>query len=260
MESDPDVLRWLPPGYPITRVQVNAQAYPWRSIGRVTTYGGQQYCTGTLVGERLVLTAAHCVWRLRQFPSEINFLAGFQRNQYVAHAKAQRLHFAPNYAGPPTSPAPHDANPQALEAAFGDDWALVELGEPIGQQVGFLDWLALDEAQVAQLGGLAQAQFAISGYRSDRAFVQTVDHGCRLAGFTAAGRLIVHDCPLMPGDSGGPILLAQNGQYRIVGMDVAGVPDKTSVVPALRNQPRMKRGFAVPMTNLAATFAALKQF
>ncbi|MBT3810846.1 MAG: trypsin-like serine protease, partial [Rhodospirillaceae bacterium] len=69
---------------------VDSSDYPWSAIGRVNTRIGG-FCTGTVIGPRDVLTAAHCLWNKRTrnwlLPEAINFLAGYRRGDFIAHGK-----------------------------------------------------------------------------------------------------------------------------------------------------------------------------
>ena len=239
VESDPSVVRVLPSRYPLNRVKVDARQYPWSAVGRITLYdsilrpGGLSSCTGTLVGEQLVLTAAHCVWSRRQYPEEVFFLAGFHQSSYVAHSKAKNIHVHETFeSGEPSL------------SKFSVDWALIELEKPIGKQAGYVG-LADFDAKVFEGMDKEQVRFKLSGYRGDRLFVQTVDHDCRIDGFTGDKKLMLHSCPLTLGDSGGPVFLPVQGELLLVGIDVGliGVGDMS----LKRGEQRL--GVAVPSSS-----------
>ncbi|HEC15286.1 MAG TPA: trypsin-like serine protease [Sedimenticola sp.] len=230
VESDPSVVRILPKNYPLNRIRVAAHEYPWSAIGLLTMLGGRYSCTGTLIAERYVLTAAHCVFPVRNFPEEINFLGGYEQERYVAHSRAKKLHMSKAFRNPRPSPE-----------VFANDWALVELEKPIGRETGYLGWAYFDAGVLEKMGS-GTGVFKVSGYRRDRRFVQTVDHQCRITGFTADGKLIMHRCPITGGDSGGPVLLPYKNELLVVGVDV-GV--KAQRGPHLKRG-EAREGYAVP--------------
>ncbi len=241
VESDPKVVRILPNTYPLNRVRVAASKYPWSAIGLVTVLGGRYSCTGTLASDQYVLTAAHCVYLARKHPQEIHFLAGYEQDRYVGHARAKSVYINRTFRYQRPS-----------LKVFAHDWALLELEKPIGKQAGHLSWAAVSPARLKQLGNKADG-FKVAGYRRDRRFVQTVDHRCRISGFTKGNRLIIHQCPLIGGDSGGPILMPYGNRLLVVGIDVGAERPKGLYL----QRGEVRDGYAVPSSAFQAKLNSL---
>src|SRR5262245_15844424 len=79
------------------RVAIEPTAWPWQAIGRVNIADRvvRRYCTGTLVGPRLVLTAGHCLYdfRLARWarPEQVHFVAGQARDTSAGHSTGVEL-------------------------------------------------------------------------------------------------------------------------------------------------------------------------
>jgi len=218
---------------------VDSSIYPWTAIGRVNV-AGSQYCTGTLVGERIAVTAAHCLWNRttkRLFPpSYVHFVAGYQRDTYQAHSIAAEVLVSPSFVG----------GKQPGVEVFANDWALIRLEEPVGRQVGHLGWALFDPAVFEQLGAAKRA-FLHAGYRKDRRHVQTVNRACRLDGFQGRSRLIHHRCATIEGDSGGPLMLSTPEGFFLVGVNVG----------LAKNRDQAAFSLAVPSSTFRQALSAL---
>ena len=120
---------------------VDATQYPFSAIGRVNS-AGRNFCTGFLVSSRTLLTAAHCLYDLRQgrwyAPEEVHFVAGYQRDSWLAHSRAASYTVAEGY---------DPKRPPDMETAV-EDWAVVaQLGLQIAAAADLRDVVVDREAE-----------------------------------------------------------------------------------------------------------------
>lgn len=172
---------------------VDPSRFPWSSVAKLfNSVGGA--CTGAVIARDRVLTAAHCLYafRTRRFlpPDAIHVLLGYDRGDYREHARVARYRVGPGY------------DPQAERSTVAQDWAVLELTEPLPASI-----VPLKLADALPSPG---TPIMVGGFARDRAFRMTADSNCAVTGIADA-KVITHGCVIQPGDSGAPLLTRGKG-------------------------------------------------
>lgn len=187
----------------VPRTVVDAARYPFSAIGRLNA-SGEGFCTAVLVGRNTALTAAHCLYDARRSrwraAGDIHFVAGYQRGTWLAHSVVQSYR-----TGLGGSPVPRQPTADFARR----DWAVLELEKPVGGHVG---WLAT--------GDINGEPLFEAGYRRDRPYAVSIGGRCKVLGAVPGGDAIAHDCDVIKGGSGSPLMaMGADGVVRVVAIN-----------------------------------------
>lgn len=235
------------------RAPMLSQAFPWSTIGRLEHFvppNAMSTCTGTLIGEDLVLTNAHCVISNLEegsgdFKEEMRFKLRLTGNRPLATAKVTEVVDIGTY----THIDVPMRNPD-------DDWAVLRIDQNLGQDFGYLGWRVLDFTDTEILESL-EDQVRLAGYSFDFPTDKYRQHGragetagvhagCSIRGLSenfgiainenasvgydptgtnVTEGILLHDCDSLQGSSGSALIaLFDDGNYYIVGLHAIDFP------------------------------------
>lgn len=187
----------------------------WQAVGRVNSagYRKREMCSGVLIAPDHVLTAAHCVSGLDgtgPLPSEFTFVAGWMRGTATDSVPVASIWVHPKAYAPGGLDIRHDI-------------AVLTLERP---------------STVAPLPLAAEpepAPFGIVGYTTRRPHMLSARFDC---GGSAPAALLQLNCAVMPGNSGGPVVVRTGDGWSVAAIVSAMGRDGALAVPVSRLEGR----------------------
>lgn len=183
----------------LQRLDTGDESRGWEAVGRLDI-DGKGFCTGALVADDLVLTAAHCLYDrhtgTRIDPTKIEFRAGWRNGRAEAYRNVRRAVVHPEYR--------YGASVSTKRVQ--DDVALLELEMPIRNTTV----IPFETEPTARAG----TRIGVVSYAHDRAEAPALQEICSV--MARQEGILILSCDVDFGSSGAPVFSIEEGKPRIV--------------------------------------------
>ena len=189
------------------RVILDTASFPWSVIGSIVSEADGASCTATLVAENVLITAAHCIEVDDRTDARARFETAFDRRGRPLSAEVTAYLVSPGRMADLRS-----------DDDTRSDWALLRIDRPLGADLGYVGVRSIGLNYTDEQASLLRLYQA--GYSWDTGVRLSGDLECSILSLSKSG-VISHDCDTTHGDSGSPLMIAEDDRFFIIGTDSA---------------------------------------
>ncbi|WP_435256420.1 trypsin-like serine peptidase [Thioclava sp. FR2] len=180
-------------------LQTGNDSRGWEAVGRLNL-GDRGFCTGSLIADDLVLTAAHCLFDKETGasidPTTIEFLAGWRNGRAAAYRSVTKAVAHPEYV--------YGGHENIDRVPY--DIAVLRLDQPI-RLPSILPFETNDQPKQGD-------QVEVVSYAQDRSEVPSLQQLCHV--LENRNGIVIFSCDVDFGSSGAPVFSMRDGRLQIV--------------------------------------------